>query len=60
MLEQSLAMQSEESCTFSPKIYTSNKHHAHLDNRPVSCLDIPDFLNYHNDPVIANFRFIYG
>ena len=33
MLEQSLALQSEESCTFQPKLYRS-KHH-NIDNRPV-------------------------
>ncbi len=34
MLEQSLALQSEESCTFTPKIYKS-RHTVNLDNRPV-------------------------
>lgn len=35
MLQESLALQSEESCTFAPQIYTSNKYASSLDNRPV-------------------------
>jgi len=34
MLQDSLALQSEESCTFAPHIYTSNKYNQSLDHRP--------------------------
>jgi hypothetical protein len=37
MLEQSLQLQTQESCTFAPKFYTSSiKRNAAVDNRPVS------------------------
>jgi hypothetical protein len=54
LLQDSITAQTEESCTFSPKIYTSAEKFAHLDNRPVSR---KDFFLQVSGQFIVNYMF---